>query len=117
MPKSKGEKMQCPKCNSKLKKVEISVHGAKNKAISYQCTKCDYFEFEPLSSKKVVEELHESPLKMRQKIIKLSGNRLGVYLNNDVVRSLNLKKGEYLYVSLPDKKRILFERDTENNYK
>ena len=113
MRKRQGEKMQCPNCNSKLRKIDVTVHGAKNKAISYQCQKCDYFEFEPLSSKKVVEELNESPLKMRQKIVKLSGNRLGVYLNNDVVRSLNLKKGEYLYVSVPDKKRVVFERGEE----
>ena len=34
----------------------MNVNGTKNKAISYQCTKCDYFEFDLNSSKKVVEE-------------------------------------------------------------
>jgi uncharacterized protein (DUF2225 family) len=101
--------MICPKCNSELKKTEVKVSGARAKAISYQCPKCDYFEFEPISSQKVVEELRETPLKIKQKIVKLSQERLGIYLNSHVVRSLNLKKGEELYVSVPDKKHILIE--------
>ena len=101
--------MKCPKCGSALNRVEVSVHGAKSKAVSYQCAKCDYFEFEPESSRKVVEELRETQLKIMQKIVKLSGKRLGIYLNKDVVRSLNLKKGEHVYVSVPDKKRIVLE--------
>jgi len=101
--------MKCPKCNATVKKVNVSVQGAKSKAISYQCPKCDYFEFEPTSSKKVVEELRETPLKIKQKIVKLSGDRLGVYFNTHVVRSLDLKKGENVYVSVPDKKHIMLE--------
>jgi hypothetical protein len=101
--------MKCPKCNSALRKVAVSVHGAKNKAISFQCTKCDYFEFEPASSKKVVEELRETPLKIKQKVVKLSQDRLGIYFNNNVVRSLGIKKGEDIYISVPDKKRIVLE--------
>jgi hypothetical protein len=101
--------MKCPKCNSILRKVEVNVHGAKQKAVSYQCPKCDYFEFEPESSKKVVEELRETPLKIKQKIVKLSQDRLGMYFNNHIVRSLNLKKGESIYTSVPDKKHIVLE--------
>ena len=63
--------MKCPNCDSILKKVEVKVSGAMNKAVSYQCPKCGYFEFEPESSRKVVEELRETPLKIKQKIIKL----------------------------------------------
>ncbi len=101
--------MKCPKCDSNLRKVKVTVHGAKNKAVSYQCPKCDYFEFEPESSRKVVEELRETPLKMQQKIVKLSQDRLGMYFNNHVVRSLGLKKGESINVSVPDKKHIVLE--------
>ena len=101
--------MKCPKCDSNLKKVLVSIHGAKNRVESYQCTECDYFEFEPISSGKVIEELKETPLKIKQKIVKLSQDRLGIYLNNHVVRSLNLKKGEEVYVSVPDKKHIVLE--------
>ena len=101
--------VKCPKCNSELKKVNVGVHGAKSKVISYQCPKCDYFEFEPQSSKKVVEELRETPLKIKQKIVKLSQDRLGIYLNSHVVRSLNIKKGEEIFVSVPDKKHIVLE--------
>ncbi len=110
LKKFKGDaKMKCPKCNAALRKVEVSVHGAKSKVSSYQCSKCDYFEFEPVSSKKVVEELRETPLKIKQKVVKLSQDRLGIYFNNNVVRSLNLKKGEDIYISVPDKKHIVLE--------
>ena len=99
--------MKCPKCNSDLRKVEVKVQGAKSKAISYQCPDCDYFEFEPISSEKVVQELREAPLKIKQKIVKLSQDRLGMYINRDVARSLNLKGGEEVYVSVPDKKHLV----------
>ena len=58
---------------------------------------------------KVVQELRDTPLKIKQKVIKLSQDRLGIYLNNNVVRSLNIKKGEDIYVSVPDKKHIVLE--------
>ena len=104
--------MKCQNCNSELKKVEVKVHGAKNKAVSYQCPNCDYFEFEPISSAKVLQEIRDTPLKIKQKIIKLSQGRLGMYINKDVARSLNLKAGKEIYVSVPDKKHILI--DTAN---
>ncbi len=49
--------MRCLKCKTALKKVEVSVYGSKNKAISYQCANCNYFEFDPTSSREVVKEL------------------------------------------------------------
>ena len=101
--------MKCKRCGSRLREVKVSVHGAKSKAVSYQCPDCDYFVFEPQSSRKVVEELRETPLKIKQKIVKLSSERLGIYLNSHVVRSLNIKKGEDIYVSVPDKKHIILE--------
>ena len=99
----------CPECNSELRKVDVRIYGAKNKALSHQCTKCDYFEFEKDSSKKVMEELHKNALKIKHKIVKLSGERLGMYFNNNIVRSLSLKKGNFLYVSVPDEKHIVLE--------
>ena len=107
--KLQSDFLRCPKCSSKLREVKVSVYGAKQKAVSYQCAKCDYFEFEPESSKKVVEELRETPLKIKQKIVKLSQDRLGIYFNSHVVRSLNLRKGKDIYASVPDKKHILLE--------
>ena len=102
--------MKCPKCSSNLKEVNVSVEGAGRKALSYQCANCNYFSFDKKSAKEVVKELRETPLKIKQRIIKLSGQRLGMYLNSDVVRSLNIKKGEDVYVSVPDKKHIVIER-------
>lgn len=100
---------KCPECGFPLKGVLVKVRGAKSRASSRQCPKCGYFEFEQASSLKVLEELRETPLKIEQKIVKLSGQRLGIYLNRHVVRSLNLRKGEYVSVSVPDRKHILIE--------
>ncbi len=100
---------KCPECKSELKKVNVKVAGAESKVISYQCSKCGYFEFEPESSKKVVEELRETTLKIKQKIINLSQDRLGMYFNKDIARSLNLEKNKDILVSIPDKKHILIE--------
>jgi len=93
-----------------MKKVNVKVAGATSQATSYQCPSCDHFEFEQISSRKVLEELRESPLKIRQKVVKLSQDRLGIYFNSNVVRSFKLKKGEELYLSIPDEKHILLER-------
>ncbi len=101
----------CPKCNSTIKEVNVKIAGAKNEVTSYQCSNCDYFSFEESSSKKVLSELHETTLKMRQKIVKLSQDRLGMYINKDVARSLNLKGGEEISVSVPDKNHIVIEID------
>ena len=103
--------MRCPKCNSNVRKVEVSVEGAEHKAISYQCTKCDYFEFEEKSAAKVVKELkaRETPLRIKQKIIKLSQDRLGMYFNKNIVESLDLRAGEEVQVSVPDKDHIILK--------
>lgn len=102
--------MNCPRCNAKLKKVGVSVDGATKKAVSYQCGNCSFFTFERVSAQNVLSELRETPLKIRQRIIKLSKDRLGMYLNTDVVRSLNIQKGEEVLVSVPDERHIVIER-------
>ena len=102
--------MKCFDCKSTMEEVEVKVEGARNKVLSYQCPKCGHFEFEKRSADKVVEELklkEESPLRIRQKVIKLSKDRIGMYFNRDVARSVDLKPGKEIYVSVPDKKHIL----------
>lgn len=101
--------MKCPKCNIQMKEVKVMVQDADSPVISYQCGKCGYFDFEEKSINKAINEikLKESPLKIKQKIIKLSHDRLGMYINRDVARSLNLKGGEEVYVSVPDKKHLV----------
>jgi len=101
--------MKCPKCDSKLKTINVKVAGAQNKVKSYQCSKCDYFEFEADSSKRIIEELNQVPLKIKQKIIKLSKDRLGIYFNKNIIRCLELKNGEDIYLSVPDRKHIILE--------
>ncbi len=101
--------MNCPECKAQMKEVEVKVEGAEQKVKSYQCPSCEHVEFESETSKKVIAELKskETPLKMKQKIIKLSEGRLGVYFNRHVVESLELKPGNEVSVSVPDKKHIV----------
>lgn len=101
--------MKCPQCNKELKEILVKVHGADSKAVSYQCPACGYFSFDSASAQKVIDEVR-SPLKMKQNIVSISQNRLGLYLNNDIIRSLDLKKGEEVLISCPDKKHIVVER-------
>ncbi len=100
-------KIKCPKCEAELRKVKVGIFGAKSKAISYQCPKCDYFEFEPKSAKKVIGELKGTTLSIQHKVIKLSKGRLGLYFNKDIIRCLKLKGGEQIEFSVPDKKHIV----------
>ncbi len=101
--------LKCPKCKTILKEIKVKIQDANSKVKSYQCGKCGYFEFEDKSAKKIITELREKEtiLKIKQKIIKLSHNRLGMYLNKDITRSLDLKGGEEIYISVPDKKQII----------
>ena len=101
--------MKCPKCNAQMKEVKVKIQDADSPVTSYQCGKCGYFDFEEKSINKAIDEIkvRESTLKIKQKIIKLSHGRLGMYLNRDVARSLNLKGGEEVYVSVPDKKHLV----------
>ena|SRR3989344_4812784 len=100
--------MKCKRCGKTIERVEVEIEGAENKAISYQCS-CGYVKFEKESAAEVIKELKlkESPLKIKQKIVKLSGDRLGFYFNKNIVRSLHLKAGEEVYISVPDKKHIV----------
>lgn len=102
--------MKCQKCNKNLKKIKVKIQGAKSPVTSYQCS-CGYFDFEEKSINKAINEIKEKEthLKIKQKIIKLSQGRLGMYINKDVARSLDLKGGEEIHVSIPDKKRIIIE--------
>jgi hypothetical protein len=60
---------------------------------------------------KIINEIKqkESPLKMKQKIIKLSQDRLGMYFNKDVIDCLNLKSGKEVLISVPNKNRIVVD--------
>lgn len=108
--KEEMKNMKCQKCGKKMEKTSVDIEGAENKAISYQCDS-GHVEFEKESAAKVLKELKlkESPLKIRQKIVKLSSNRLGFYFNQNIIRSLNLKAGEEIYISIPDKKHIILK--------
>ncbi|MBI2045453.1 hypothetical protein HYT23_05315 [Candidatus Pacearchaeota archaeon] len=101
----------CPNCRSRLNKVNVDIEDAETKVISYQCPNCDFFTFDPENTLKIIKELKtkESPLKIRQKIIKLSKDRLGMYFNKDIIKSLNLRSGEEILVSVTGKKKLILE--------
>ncbi len=101
--------MKCPKCDSNLREIKVKIQDADSPVTSYQCSKCGYFDFEERSINKAISEIKtkESTLAIKQKIIKLSYDRLGMYINRDIARSLNLKGGEDVYVSVPDKKCMI----------
>lgn len=92
-----------------MKEVEVKVEGAEQRVKSYQCPSCDHVDFEPETSRKVIAELKakETPLRIRQKIVKLSAGRLGIYFNRHIIESLELKPGNQIAVSVPDKKHIV----------
>ena len=104
--------IKCPECEQKMEKVLVEVEGSKKKVISYQCNNCGHFDFEKKSAKEIIKELKEkeTALKIEQNITKLSKDRLGIYLNKDIIRSLDLKAGEKVYISVPDKNHLLIER-------
>lgn len=104
-----GKNRSCPKCNSRMKTVKVSIQDADSPVTSYQCDNCGYFDFEKISITNAIEEIKakESLLSIKQRIIRLSKDRLGMYINRDVARSLNLKGGEEIYVSIPDKNHLL----------
>lgn len=103
--------LTCPKCNSDLKKVEVEIEDVVTPVVSYQCSKCDYYSFEPESTMKIISEIkqRETPLKIKQKIIKLSQDRLGMYFSKDIVESLNLQSGKDVFVSVPNKNKIVLD--------
>ena len=105
--------MECAQCKAKMKEIKVKIQDADSPVTSYQCAKCGYFDFEQKSIKKAIDEikLKETALTIKQKIIKLSHDRLGMYINKDVARSLNLKGGENVYVSVPDKKHVVISVD------
>ncbi|MEM4245063.1 MAG: hypothetical protein QXR60_02580 [Candidatus Nanoarchaeia archaeon] len=94
-----------------MKKVNVEVEDAESKVLSYQCPKCDYVSFDRKSARKVINEIRqkESALRISQKIIKLSKDRLGMYFNKNIVESLNLEAGREVYVFVPDKDHIILQ--------
>ncbi|MFH1587395.1 MAG: hypothetical protein ABID38_06055 [Candidatus Diapherotrites archaeon] len=106
--------MKYEKCGGNLKKFKVDVEDSDLPSEGFECTKCGELFFDEEKSKKVVEDLKrkeilkELPaLSIKQKIVKLSKDRLGFYLNKDIARCTGLKAGEEIEVSLLDKKRIL----------
>jgi hypothetical protein len=97
----------CPQCGGQLVEVAVSVWGAQSKVLSRQCDACGHFDFDQVTGQKVLEELRENPLCIKQSVVRISGNRLGIYLNKHIVESLKIKKGDTISVTVPDKKHIL----------
>ncbi|MEK6963740.1 MAG: hypothetical protein AABX70_04890 [Nanoarchaeota archaeon] len=96
---------KCPNCH-------VEVHIAERiieEAVRYQCGSCEYSKLEPAASRTATPPILTSPLQLKQKITTLSQGRLGLYLNQDVVRSLGLKAGQEVFVSVPDSKTVVIK--------
>ena len=108
--------MNCEKCDGSLKKFKVEVEDSDLSSEGFECVKCGELFFNKEKGKEIVadlkrkEMLEELPvLSIKQKIIKLSKDRIGFYFNKDIVRCAGLKAGEPVEVRLLDKKRILVE--------
>ena len=69
-----------------MKEIKVKIQDADRPVTSYQCAKCGYFDFEEKSINEAINEIKtkESTLAIKQKIIKLSHDRLGMYINRDI---------------------------------
>lgn len=108
--------MKCKKCGGSLKMFNVEVEGSGLHSKGFECTKCGELFFEREKGREIVEDLRQKEflkelpaLSIKQKVVKLSKDRLGFYFNKDIVRCVNLKHGEEIQVRLLDKKRILIE--------
>lgn len=102
--------MKCPECKKQMRKILVEVEGAGNKILSYQCKNCGKIEFDKKTGMKVVKELEENEaLSIQQKLINLSHGRIGTYFNKNIIRSLNLKAGMDIYVTVPDRNHMVIE--------
>lgn len=108
--------MNCEKCKGELKKFKVEVEDSDLNSEGFECKKCGELFFNKEKSKKIVEDLKTKELmknlpalSIKQKVIKLSKDRLGFYFNKDIIRCTNLKAGESIEVRLLTKKHILLE--------
>ena len=95
----------CPNCHTEAKAAERIIE----EAVRYQCGTCEYSKLEPVESRTATPPILSSPLQLKQKITTLAQGRLGLYLSQDVVRSLGLKAGQEVFLSVPDGKKIMIE--------
>jgi hypothetical protein len=101
---------KCPECEKEMRRISVEVEGSDTKSIGYRCDNCNNLEFDKKSGMKVVKELREKEaLSIQQKLINLSHGRVGTYFNKNIVRSLNLKAGMQISITVPDKKHMIIE--------
>jgi hypothetical protein len=108
--------MNCKDCGGKLKKVHVKVEGTDVASECTECANCGNLSFDQKAGRAVVgdlrkkEFLKEFPaLSIRQRVVKLSKDRLGFYFSKDVIRCAKIKAGCSVDVRLLDKKHILLE--------
>lgn len=49
--------IKCLNCRSEMQKIEVSIDEVTQKVISFQCSRCDYVEFEQESVNRAILEL------------------------------------------------------------
>ena len=102
--------MKCPKCSHEMTKLHQTEEDKQQKVTSHHCMRCEHIEFERVYPElEIMEDVEKHTLEIKQNIVKLSHNRLGMYFNKNIIQSLGLKAGEEVLVSVPEKKRIVIK--------
>ena len=99
---------KCVKCKGKLNAFKVEVEDADLPTMGYECAKCGELFFNGEKSRLLVENLKkkEAALKnppefgLQRKIIKLSKDRLGIYLSKDLTRSTAFKAGQEIELKI-----------------
>lgn len=108
--------MQCKDCKIRMEPGEIGLEESGIKVKGLICPQWLKTKFD----KKIVNgalkeyrhylksmELH---LKLKRKITQLAGGKKGIYLPEDLVSSVHIKRNESVYLYPIDKKTIVMER-------
>ncbi len=109
---------KCRVCGGELKELEVRVEGSDITSKGWKCKICGHYVFDEEGGRTIVDDLETSEaieklpaLNIEQRIIKLSKDRLGMYLPKDVVRCTGIEKGKRVYISVLDKKKLLLTVD------
>ncbi len=92
--------MKCPNCGEMMEKSEIALEESGVAVEGLVCPKCYELKFEDETVEEAIEDYREylkteKPLlKLRRKISRMSGKRIGLYFPQDLVDSLKIESGE-----------------------
>lgn len=108
--------MDCPNCGAGMEKSEIELEESGVTVKGLVCPKCYELRFEEEIVEKAMKGYREylkteKPLlKLKRKISRMSGKRIGIYFPQDLIDSLKIKSGEDVELYPIDKDTIVIQR-------